>query len=74
MNILELLRSILQEDTLAMIEQLYGNLLLDDDINVTDDAQSLMVGVAALCSANYNHPFHRSSSIHSCRTVISSLR
>ena len=50
MNILEFLQSILQEDTMAMIEQLYGNLLLDDDISVNDDAQSLMVGVAALCA------------------------
>ena len=35
---------------MAMIEQLYGNVLLDDDISVNDDAQSLMVGVAALCA------------------------
>ena len=57
-----------------MIEQLYGNLLLDDDINVADDAQSLMVGVAALCFANYNHPFHRILSIPSCRIGILSPR
>ena len=33
-----------------MVEQFYGNLLLDDEICVNDDnPQSLMVGVAALC-------------------------
>ena len=33
-----------------MIEQFYGNLLLDDEISVNDDnPQSLMVGVAVLC-------------------------
>ena len=32
-----------------MIEQLYGNLLLEDDLTVNgNDSQSLMVGVAVL--------------------------
>ena len=57
---------------MAMIEQLYGNLLLDDDISVNDDAQSLMVGMAALYSNKL--PFHRITCTHSCKTATSSLR
>lgn len=47
MNALELLTHP-KEDTMTMIEQLYGNWLLDDEIAVNDDPQSLMVGVALL--------------------------
>ena len=47
---IRVVKSIPQEDTMTMIEQFYGNLLLEDDLAISDDnQQSIMVGVAAPC-------------------------